>query len=322
MATEVIGAYTAANSIDGANHYLLIQPGNSSTAYNKINRNVFLGVTGQPVDISTSQTLTNKVLGNTNTIAVLDSSFTIQDSGDATKQAQFQLSGLTTATTRTYTLPDASSTLMDISSVQTATNKTLTAPVITGGSVDNATITVDTISGHTTAGNGTAYGLSIHSGIIQTAGAGGTTLMQTNAVQANQFATNAITLGYAQITTNFTTTSTSVVQVTGLTSTVTIPAGGRKVKVTVFCASINNNTGTAAWTLSIWDGTVGSGTQITNIEANSGPSNSLPGVAIAVVTPSAGSKTYNVGLLTTNGSDAANITAGTTNPAFILVEAI
>ena len=37
-----------------------------------------------------------------------DATFTLQDDGDATKQARFQLSGITTATTRTYTLPNVS----------------------------------------------------------------------------------------------------------------------------------------------------------------------------------------------------------------------
>lgn len=182
MADLVIGDYTAAIAIDGSTHYLLIQPGDNSTAYRKINRNVFLGVIGQPMDISTSQNVTNKTLDNTNTLTLRDDRFTLQDNSDTTKQAQFQLSGITTATTRTYTLPNASSTLADISTAQTFTNKTLTSPVITGGSIDNSTITVDTIAGHTVAGNGTVYGLSIQSGVLQTANSIQATNLQTSSV--------------------------------------------------------------------------------------------------------------------------------------------
>lgn len=165
---KVIGDYTAAISIDGSTHYLLIQPGSSSTAYNKINRNVFLGVSGQPADISTAQNITNKTLDNTNTITLKDTLFTLQDNSDTTKQAQFQLSGITTATTRTYTLPNASSTLADISTAQTFTNKTLTSPAITGGTIDNSTITVDSIGEHTSANGVTIDGLNIKDGALNT----------------------------------------------------------------------------------------------------------------------------------------------------------
>lgn len=168
MANKVIGDYSAANTIDGSTHYLLIQPGSSSTAYNKINRNVFLGITGQPADISSTQSFTNKTFDNTNTFTVRDDRFTLQDNLDVTKQAVFQLSGITTATTRTYTLPNASSTLADISTAQTLTNKTLTSPTITGGSISNSTIAVDSI-GEFTVNNGvTIDGLNIMNGALNT----------------------------------------------------------------------------------------------------------------------------------------------------------
>ncbi len=54
-----------------------------------------------------------------------DTAFKLQDNGDATKQAQFELSGITTATTRTVTLPDASGTLVLAAAPQALTNKTI-----------------------------------------------------------------------------------------------------------------------------------------------------------------------------------------------------
>lgn len=50
--------------------------------------------------------------GTPGTVDVTDSRFSIKDEADATKVAKFQASGITTGTTRTYTLPDADSTLM------------------------------------------------------------------------------------------------------------------------------------------------------------------------------------------------------------------
>ena len=63
-----------------------------------------------------------------------DSAFVVQDNLDATKQAQFQLAGLTTATTRTYTLPDLSSEVAVLGGAQSFTGaKTFAAGLTASG---------------------------------------------------------------------------------------------------------------------------------------------------------------------------------------------
>lgn len=76
------------------------------------------------VDDSTTAT-SNQV------ITVKDANFTVVDNSDTTKGVQFQVSGVTTATTRTLTVPDASTTIVGTDATQTLTNKTLTAPTLT-----------------------------------------------------------------------------------------------------------------------------------------------------------------------------------------------
>lgn len=91
------------------------------------------------ISATSTDTLSNKTLDNSNVATVKDTNFTLQDDGDATKQLKFQLSGITTATTRTLTVPDASTTLVGIDTTQTLTNKTISA-------------TSNTISGITSSG--------------------------------------------------------------------------------------------------------------------------------------------------------------------------
>ena len=136
----------------------------------------------------------------------------------------------------------------------------------------------------------------------------------------NQSQAGATTLGYAQVTTGQNTTSTSYVQATGLTSTVTIPSGGRNVKITYFSRNLYNGGGNSVY-ISIWDGTVGSGTQLAETSQATASGTTSSGVCIAVVTPSAGSKTYNIGLKS-GSSTTAGFDAAATYPAFMLVELI
>ena len=88
------------------------------------------GVSGAIIGTSDVQALSNKTIGNTNTVTLKDTLFTLQDDGDATKQVAFQLSGITTGNTRTLTVPDASDTFALLTTAQTLTNKTLTTPTI------------------------------------------------------------------------------------------------------------------------------------------------------------------------------------------------
>lgn len=60
----------------------------------------------------------------------LDDTMSLVDNSDNTKVAQFQLSGITTATTRTYTVPDYDATFATVAGAETLTNKTLTSPTI------------------------------------------------------------------------------------------------------------------------------------------------------------------------------------------------
>jgi len=63
---------------------------------------------------------------------VQDDSFRIQDNGDNTKEVAFEVSGVSSGTTRTLTIPNASDTIVVLAAAQTLTNKTLTSPVIDG----------------------------------------------------------------------------------------------------------------------------------------------------------------------------------------------
>ncbi len=165
MSNKTITDYTAAVSIDAAADYLLLE---QSSVYKKISRNVLLSLASAPLGLTDSQSPTNKVFDNTNSLTIKDGSLTIQNSSSVTKQAVFSLSTITAGQTRTITVPDASLTLVGTATTQTLTNKTLTSPVITGGTIDNSTITVDSIAGHTTPTTVTVANLQIANGVLNT----------------------------------------------------------------------------------------------------------------------------------------------------------
>jgi len=89
-------------------------------------------VTGTLATLAGSETFTNKTIGNSNIVTLRDDRFTLQDDGDTTKQLAFQLSGITTGTTRTLTIPNASTTIVGTDATQTLTNKTIGVTQLNG----------------------------------------------------------------------------------------------------------------------------------------------------------------------------------------------
>ena len=79
-----------------------------------------------------------------------DNVFTLQDDIDATKQLKFELSTITTGTTRTVIVPDASMTVTGTDTTQTLTNKT-----ISGSSNTLSNINISSLSAIGTANSST-----------------------------------------------------------------------------------------------------------------------------------------------------------------------
>jgi len=85
-------------------------------------------------------------------LTVYDNAFTIQDNTDPTKQAQFQLSGITTGTTRTYTLPDTTTTIAGLSVAQTWTATQAFAAITATTGVFSSTLTASSLYAEGTTG--------------------------------------------------------------------------------------------------------------------------------------------------------------------------
>lgn len=106
------------------------------------------------IGAATTNTLTNKSL--------VDASTFIVDDGDNTKKLAFQVSGVTTGTTRTVTVPDASGTLMLQGAVTTSGLTQSTARIL--GRTTAAAGAIEEIS--------VGAGLTFSGGVLDTAAAG------------------------------------------------------------------------------------------------------------------------------------------------------
>lgn len=127
------------------------------------------------------------------------------------------------------------------------------------------------------------------------------------------------TLGYAEVTANQTLTDNAETDLTSLSVTVTVPSGGRKIKITGYIFAVSSASSNMEADLRIYESTTllnrVSEHLVTGTETNQGF------IAMYVGTPSAGSHTYKL-KFKNNISASTTIIAGATNPAFILVELI
>ena len=86
------------------------------------------------------------------TLSISDVGFTLTDNADATKQLKFELSGITTGTTRTLTVPNATGTIALLSGTQTFSGNTTFSGTL---AASNATVTLGTAATASTVGLGT-----------------------------------------------------------------------------------------------------------------------------------------------------------------------
>jgi len=194
-----IGTYTSSGTTLARNTVL-----ESSNSGNLVNfgagaKDVFVTYPAeQAVVTNEAQVLTNKT--------VTDSTFFIQDEADNTKKAQFQLSGISTATTRTYTLPNLTGSLATIGSLTQTFSGTTTfsAATVTVGSATGAS-TYGIGTGVTTTGNtkNVNIGISGASGSTTlvtvgsaTSGATSRTTVNGNLIAASGLVENSATISH------------------------------------------------------------------------------------------------------------------------------
>lgn len=133
----------------------------------------------------------------------------------------------------------------------------------------------------------------------------------------------ASVLGYAQITATASTTNTAITQVSGLSTTVTIPSlvGNQRIEIEFYCRDAFISGG-GIGDIYIVDGTPGSGTVLQTAEPNTPNGSAVPVfMKWSGTSLSAGNHTINIAFSRASGT-AFNIEAGATFPSFLQVKVV
>lgn len=137
------------------NGYDVLNGGTINTASIVLNGEVI-----SPSSVSYNSTVSDYLTGATILDGIkFDDTSSLVDNSDNTKVVQFQVSGVSSATTRVWQFPDVSDVFVGESATQNLTNKTLSSPAIEGGGTDDPTISAGsgTPEGSVTAEIGSLY---------------------------------------------------------------------------------------------------------------------------------------------------------------------
>jgi hypothetical protein len=193
------------------------------------------GVSGNPtISLPSALTFTGKTVTNGTfsnpVISIQDSDLTIKDQTDGTKQFKFEASGITTATTRTLTIPNSDGTIA------------LTSPSYvtlgTDGVLPNERV------------------LTAGSGISITDGGAGST------ITINQAAGAVLQVVSTQVTATTTSTSTTFADISGLTVSITPSSSSNKILVLIDLSISTDSANNASIRIDRGGSAVGSGVAV------------------------------------------------------------
>ena len=128
---------------------------NDRTCFYALNNELyFVDGAGNTIQVTASGNL--NLGASISALTLNDTTFTLQYFGDTSKKIKFDVSAITSGTTRTITIPDKTDTLVNLSSTQTLTHKTLTGSTMANVYADGVNLlalpsgVVDTLVAKTT----------------------------------------------------------------------------------------------------------------------------------------------------------------------------